>query len=222
VSTLKASNVQNAGSATVNIALNTSGGVTLGSALGVASGGTGVATITGLLRGNGTSAFGNATRGSDFSLMTVGSAVASTSGTAIDFTGIPSGVMRVTVLLKTVSTSATSALLVQIGSGSFTTTGYACAYANLGGTTTYGNSTSGFQLGINGASANTHSGALTLTLMGSNTWVASGVIGYENQAFVINSAGMLALGGALDRVRVTTTAGSDNFDFGSINILYEY
>lgn len=221
MSTLKASNVQNEGSSTVNIALNTSGGVTLGAALGVASGGTGVATVTGLLRGNGTSAFGNAIRGTDFSLLTSGTSVASTSGSAIDFTGIPSGVKRLAIILNGVGTNSTSGLLVQIGSGSFTTTGYAGSYSYIGASSGYGTSTSGFQLGTNGSSSNQHTGIVSMVMMGSNTWVASGVVGFANQSFMINSTGAVALGGALDRVRITTT-GADSFDSGSINILYEY
>ena len=51
-------------------------------------------------------------------------AVNSTSGTSIDFTGIPSGVKRITIMLKDVSTSGTSYKLIQLGSGSITTTGY--------------------------------------------------------------------------------------------------
>ena len=34
-------------------------------------------------------------------------------------------------------------------------------------------------------------------------------------------AGSLALGGTLDRVRITTANGTDTFDAGSINIFYE-
>ena len=34
-------------------------------------------------------------------------------------------------------------------------------------------------------------------------------------------AGRVTLSGALDRVRVTTVNGTDTFDAGSINILYE-
>jgi hypothetical protein len=35
------------------------------------------------------------------------------------------------------------------------------------------------------------------------------------------ASGGVALGGALDRVRITTVNGTDTFDAGSINILYE-
>ncbi len=47
-----------------------------------------------------------------------------TSGTSIDFTSIPSWVRRITVLYNGVSTSGSSALIVQIGAGSIIATGY--------------------------------------------------------------------------------------------------
>ena len=44
-----------------------------------------------------------------------GTAVASTSGTSVDFTSIPSWVKRITVMFNGVSTSGTSNPLVQLG-----------------------------------------------------------------------------------------------------------
>ena len=59
-------------------------------------------------------------------VINAGTAVASTSGTAITFTGIPSTAKRITVMFNGVSTNGSSDLLLQIGSGSVTTTGYSC------------------------------------------------------------------------------------------------
>jgi hypothetical protein len=59
-------------------------------------------------------------------------------------------------------------------------------------------------------------------LLGSNTWCQQGSLGVQsggNANFL--SAGSLALGGTLDRVRLTTVNGTDTFDAGSINIMYE-
>ena len=70
-----------------------------------------------------------------------GTAVASTSGTSIDFTGIPSWVKRITVMLNGVSTSGTSIVQVQIGSGSPTTSGYTDAIGFFGNTNNTGLST---------------------------------------------------------------------------------
>jgi hypothetical protein len=38
---------------------------------------------------------------------------------------------------------------------------------------------------------------------------------------VQNSVGQVSLGGVLDRVRITTANGTDTFDAGTVNILYE-
>jgi len=54
------------------------------------------------------------------SIITSMTAQASTSGTSIDFTSIPSWVKRVTVMYSGVSTNGTSNFLIQIGAGSVT------------------------------------------------------------------------------------------------------
>jgi hypothetical protein len=149
-----------------------------------------------------------------------GTTVASTSGTSIDFTGIPSWVKRITVMFNGVSTNGTSSYQVQIGSGSITTSGYAWA----GGSTSTGNqtATSGFLIFSNSAT-DIMSGTISIVLVGSNTWVESHVIGM-NQAgtgYGIVGGGSIALGGTLDRLRITTVNGTDTFDAGSVNILYE-
>jgi len=151
--------------------------------------------------------------------ITSGTAVASTSGTSIDFTSIPSWVKRVTVMFNSVSTSGTSNYLIQIGSGSVTTSGYT-GQANSGAGIS-GNST-GFIVCNNIGSASTHAGAATILYFGSNAYIESGLVGATtNIASMSTSEGVVTLGGALDRVRITTVNGTDTFDAGSINILYE-
>ena len=157
------------------------------------------------------------------SAITSGTAQASTSGTSIDFTSIPSWVKRITVMFSGVSTSGTSNLLVQIGSGSVTTTGYTGYVARLGSSTgAYITYSSGFLILETTTAVSTVVGHLTITNITSNTWVGSGI---STSAAAVNltsmTAGSVALGGTLDRVRITTVNGTDTFDAGSINILYE-
>jgi hypothetical protein len=151
-----------------------------------------------------------------------GTAVASTSGTSIDFTSIPSWVKRVTVMFDSVSTNGSSVLLVQAGSGSITTSGYlgSSGVMNGGNVSSVNNNTAGFGVFNNAAVAIVY-GTVVLTLVGSNTWVASGTQGYSVNVYAGVTGGRIALSGALDRVRITTTNGTDTFDAGSINILYE-
>ena len=149
-----------------------------------------------------------------------GTAVASTSGTSIDFTSIPSWVKRVTVMFSGVSTSGTSNPLIQIGSGSVQSTGYTGYCTNVSTSTI--TSTSGFPLN-SAAAANTLTGFLVLDLLASNKWVIGGnsVLNQSGTIYALMNSGEVTLSGALDRVRITTVGGTDTFDAGSINILYE-
>lgn len=157
------------------------------------------------------------------SAITAGTAQASTSGTSIDFTGIPSWVKRITVMFNGVSTNGTSNPQVQLGSGSPTTTGYVGYNARQGATSNvYVANSSGFILDGSNVAATTLTGNAVFTLLGSNTWICFGVT--TNTASANESstlAGSIALAGTLDRVRITTVNGTDTFDAGSINILYE-
>lgn len=151
-----------------------------------------------------------------------GTAVASTSGTSIDFTSIPSWVKRVTVMFNAVSTTGTSAIVIQLGSGSVVTTGYNGA---VGAITTAGavgaaTATSYIYVSTNISAATALYGSTILSLLGSNTWVSQGAA-YSQGITASYATGSLALSGALDRVRITTVNGTDTFDAGSINIMYE-
>ena len=160
--------------------------------------------------------------------MVLETAKASTSGTSVDFTdgaGNLSWVKRVTVMFDGVSTSSTSLKLLQLGdSGGIETTGYTSGACN---TPTSGNnfstSTSGFVLSVsaNSTAAETMFGAIVLTNVASNTWVAQGA--FQMPTYTVGNfvAGGKALSGTLDRIRITTVNGTDTFDAGSINILYE-
>jgi hypothetical protein len=149
-----------------------------------------------------------------------GTAVASTSGTSIDFTGIPSWVKRVTVMFSGVSLSGTSPVLIQIGSGSIVTTGYASAGAYTGASTGSVTSTTGYVIIPAAGNIFFHTGHVVLIHMGSNIWASSSVLGRDD-GYVSSGGGTKTLSGTLDRVRITATNGSDTFDAGSINILVE-
>lgn len=148
-----------------------------------------------------------------------GTAVASTSGTSIDFTGIPSWVKKITVIFQGVSGSGTSNLLVQLGSGSVTTTGYLSTAAYVLSTVSSVSSTAGFIVWRN-AAADVLSGQMVLTNITGNSWVSSHA-GKTSTSQVNLGGGDIALGGTLDRVRITTVNGTDTFDAGTINIQYE-
>ena len=156
--------------------------------------------------------------------LTSATAQASTSGTSIDFTSIPSWVKRITVMFSGVSTSGTSNLLIQLGTSSgVTSTGYLTYSVRLGtsGISGGANFTTGF--GIAAATATyVLSGTTTISSFSGNTWVANGFYAETTTAIGLPVAGGVSLAGTLDRVRITTVSpGTDTFDAGTINILYE-
>lgn len=156
--------------------------------------------------------------------ITSGTAVASTSGTSIDFTSIPSWVKRITVMLNGVSTNGSSFLRMQLGSGSVKTSGYLGASISVtaGQATDGSNISSGFDVTVFSVSASSlYAGSVVFTLTNSNNWTANGCIGQQAAAAIGLIAGYVSLSGTLDRVRITTVNGTDTFDAGVINILYE-
>ena len=152
-----------------------------------------------------------------------GTAVATTSGTSFTFTSIPSWVKRITVMFQGVGTNASSSTpIIQIGSGGVTTTGYlsVSAWGANASNTTLTAVTTGFSAGIGNATSTRH-GTIVLSLLSGNTWVASGTL-YDSTGGRINwTAGSISLAGVLDRIVLTTLNGTDAFNAGSINILYE-
>ena len=152
-----------------------------------------------------------------------GTSVASTSGVAIDFTGIPSWAKRVTVMFAGVSTSGTSVPLVRFGAGTVQTTGYASTSSAIAASSSGSESldTSGFKFGGGANSTAIRHGTITATLIGNNIWSVFGIIGQSDVQYTTMIGGSVTLSGTLDRVRITTVNGTDNFDAGSINILFE-
>jgi hypothetical protein len=142
------------------------------------------------------------------------------SGTSVDFTSIPSWAKRITVMFDGVSTSGTSNLLIQLGdSGGFENSGYVSTSSTQSGVTT-GNSTVGFLITVATSGSSLHSGIVTLTNINTTSWVSSGLL-KEGTTTLRSSAGNKTLSATLDRIRITTVNGTDTFDAGSINILYE-
>lgn len=160
-----------------------------------------------------------ATSGAAAGRMVLGTAQATTSGQNIDFTSIPSWVKRITVSLAGVSTTGTNQYLLQIGSGSFTTTGYLGCVNMLGVTAT--NFSAGFILINSIGAASVSHGQIILTHMGSNVWSCQGSVARSDAGNNYVLSGQVPLSGVLDRLRLTTVGATDSFDAGSVNVLYE-
>lgn len=152
-------------------------------------------------------------------------AVTASTQTSIDFTNIPSWVKRITVMFKEVSTNGTSAWAVRVGTSSTAeSTGYTGTAINLvNGASVSGNLyTNGFVFAVSSAAA-LASGSMTICLVDSstNTWASNGMLARSDSAVIHTSAGSIALSGALAILSITTVGGTNTFDAGSINILYE-
>ena len=157
------------------------------------------------------------------SVITSGTAVASTSGTSIDFTSLPTWVKRITVMLSGVSTNGTSVPLLRLGtSGGIEATGYLGSTSNIvNGSTPTATNTTGLGLAQAIDAGALYYGHIFITLLTSNTWVMSATLSRSDIALTTLATSSKSLSGTLDRVRITTTNGTDTFDAGTINILYE-
>jgi len=152
------------------------------------------------------------------------------SGTSVDFTSIPSWVKRITVMFDGVSTNGSSLPVIQLGdSGGIETTGYA-SQGTLCGSNTYfpsSTSTSAFLIADTGYSqaSSTYTGVMVINNLTSNTFVAYSQCDMRNRVgsspVIGLGSGSKTLSATLDRVRITTVNGTDTFDAGSINILFE-
>jgi hypothetical protein len=148
-----------------------------------------------------------------------GTSQASTSGTYIDFTGIPSWAKRVTVMFAGVKVNATGNFIIQIGNGSLINTGYVSLSGDTSGNKVQ--SIIGFICSYGNGSSNTNSGAIVITQLSPNIWsYASTLTDYANTSAYIGG-GYLPLSGSIDRLRVTTVTATPVFNAGNINILYE-
>lgn len=159
-------------------------------------------------------------------VLTLGTAVPDAAQTDIDFTSIPSWVKRITVQFIGISTSGTDDLWVQIGdAGGIEATGY------LGGVTRLADAgpvkasrlTTAFCIATTVVATNVVHGTLVLTRENTAafTWIAVGTLTHSDVDVVQLSSGSKSLSATLDRVRITTTSGTDTFDAGEINILFE-
>jgi hypothetical protein len=156
--------------------------------------------------------------------LTRATAVASTSGTSVDFTGIPSWVKRITVMFSGVSTNGTSALVVRLGdAGGIETTGYVSTSGaiNLSGMPSAASATSGFVLRDSSSAAFAYNGQLVISNLSGNIFTCSGLFSADGSGAGSIVMGSKTLSDTLDRVRITTANGTDTFDAGTINIMYE-
>lgn len=161
-----------------------------------------------------------------FERLVLSTAQNTTSGTNIDFTSIPAWVKKITILLNGVSTNGTSNLLIQLGTSSgIENTGYTGSSSRVGGSTvsTSASSTAGATIVNSLLAADAQVGTVQITNINSNNWIVTCIIGNTNSGNTqTNFCGVIkSTASTLTQVRLTTVNGTDTFDAGSVNILYE-
>jgi hypothetical protein len=158
--------------------------------------------------------------------LTIGSAVATTSGTSITVTGIPSWAKKVTVALAGVSTNGGSNVQMRLGtsSGIDNTANYSGSngYSGNSNSNSIGGSASNNGLGLwFGNSSSTVSGTVTITNITGNTWIMSSLLGDVIGTVFWHGCYSKSLSAALTQIQISTDNGTDVFDAGTLNILYE-
>jgi hypothetical protein len=144
---------------------------------------------------------------------------ASTSGTTVSFTGIPNWVKHIVVMFRGVSTNGSSNIQIQLGdSGGFETTGYSSSA--ISGVNS-GSSTTGALVTWSNASGRAYHGVIDIYNITGNIWVFKSILGEPSSTIPSSSGSSKELSDVLTQIRVTTVNGTDSFDAGSINIMYE-
>ena len=153
---------------------------------------------------------------------TLSSTVATTSGTAIDFTGIPSTARLIILNFFDYSKSGGNSTLIQLGtSGGFVTSGYISAgvRTTTGPSIGAANKTDGFGVpDENGGYETAGQAIITCVDVSNNKWIYS-FTGRGDSSLTMTAGGFIALGGTLTQIKVRPS-GSDTFDTGAINLQY--
>ena len=154
--------------------------------------------------------------------MVLGTAVTA-SGTAIDFTGIPSWAKKITVMMKDISLSGVSSLLIQIGNTTIQTTGYNSSSGGGINATVPAvvGSTAGFVI-YNDVATDAFTATMKIYNITANSYIEEFTRGgLAGRTIFGCGGGSVTLSGILNRIRITTVSGTDTFDAGQINIMYE-
>ena len=153
---------------------------------------------------------------------------ATTSGTSVTFSNIPSGVQRVVIMAEGTSNNvgAGQNIGIQLGdSGGLETSGYiGCGGSILeAGTSAVTRSTSGFLWRVDASPAQYFIGAMNFFLkdVTNNTWVATigGVVGQDADRQGAVGGGVKSLSAVLTQLKVFPLSGA--FDAGSISVMYK-
>jgi hypothetical protein len=152
-----------------------------------------------------------------------GTSVASTSGVSISFTSLPNWIKKITMMINGVSTSGSADILIRLSTGGvFASSGYVSNMQVVqGGVATAAvQNTVGFVIYASSATV-VATGTYQFVNNDGNGWIGTSVLAYEHAVSGGYGGGRVTLGGVLDGILIVTANGSDTFDAGSVNIIYE-
>jgi len=202
MSTIKTTNLSHgSNSGTANVVLDSSGNTTLNGNL----------TVTGTVPP---------------SITYKGTAVASTSGTSVEFTGIPAAATRLTLILSAVGTNGSEDLMVQLGhSGGYYTSNYnSCAGYITGSSASETGVTDCFNIQSGDASAAFNIIMQIMKVTDADTsaeWVASYSGSDRNAYWRMGGGGLTGVSADIVKLIVKPT-GSNAFDAGKMQLTWEY
>ena len=146
-------------------------------------------------------------------------------GTSVDFTGIPSWVKRITVMFSGVSTNGTSPIIIKLGTSSgIVNSGYATFGTRLGGgalASIFRDDCISIMITNTAANDRTVHGQSIITKLSDSVYTSSGSMYLDGGNGNVTGGTQSSLSETLDRIRITTANGTDVFDAGTINIMYE-
>ncbi len=151
--------------------------------------------------------------------LTLGTAVATTSGSGPTFSSIPSGVSQITVSIYNVTIVGNGVMYIQIGdSGGLEATGYLGTAANVN-RDTLTHETTRYCIGAGWNASDILHGVVTLTLedAAAFSWSMTAQLAAHNVARFTDSTGSKSLSAELTQLKVYTES---TFSTGSINIAY--
>jgi hypothetical protein len=154
--------------------------------------------------------------------MTLMTGVAASTASVV-YSGIPSWAKRITIMFYEISITGANHILVRLGTSSgFETTGYKSQMSVTNAGSATGNSTVGFIMHYPEA-ASFSNGTMTISHMGSNVWTSSGTYQWtgSTNSTIMSGGSKVLTTGVLDRVQILSANGTDTFDSGSVNVMYE-
>jgi hypothetical protein len=149
-----------------------------------------------------------------------------TNKSQVEFLNIPNWTKRITFICNKVSATNNGYISLQIGTqtGGFEDAGYEVIVAiNIDPSITSSGILSGYLINQQDMSPGyTLTGTITLTnLIGTNTWVANGMLGTATTGNIVIAAGTKTLSSTLDRIRIIADTAVGTLSGGTVNIICE-